>query len=103
MIQFEKLIIVWLYLFKKYNVNINFIQKSYPNLRGKVIHTNKSRKIFYPEVLSKNFLSKIYVTYSILLFTQKQSPKNLQFCDLFFLTLSITVLENNFYVTYLGV
>ena len=31
-------------------------KKSYPNLMVKVIHTNKSHKNFYPEVLSKNFL-----------------------------------------------
>ena len=36
----------------------NFIQKSYPNWRGKVIHTNKSCEKFYPEELSKFFLSK---------------------------------------------
>ena len=28
------------------------------NSRGRVIHTNKSRKIFYPEQLSKKILSK---------------------------------------------
>ena len=37
----------------------------------KVIHTNKSCKIFHSEVLSKFCLSKMYVTYSILLHTQK--------------------------------
>ena len=47
----------------------------------KVIHhTNKSRKNLYPEVLSKNFLSKMYVTYSTLLYTQKAITQN-YFCN----------------------
>ena len=33
-------------------------KKSYPNLRGKVIHTYKSRKFFYPEDLPQKILSK---------------------------------------------
>ena len=34
-------------------------KKSYPNWRGKVIHTNKSHKFFYPEELSKNILLRL--------------------------------------------
>ena len=43
-------------------------KKSYPNWRVKVIHTNKLGKKYYPEVLSKFFLSKMYVTYSTSLY-----------------------------------
>ena len=32
--------------------------KFYANWRGKVMHTNKSQKNFYPEELSKKILSK---------------------------------------------
>ena len=72
---------------------VNFIQKSYSNLRGKVIQTNKSPKIYYPEVLSKIFLSIIYVTYSMSLYTQKAITQKftiawlLMFKCLFYLTL----------------
>ena len=35
---------------------VDFIKKNCPNWRGKVIHTNKSCKFFYPEKLSKENL-----------------------------------------------
>ena len=41
---------------------------------------------------------KIYVTYSSLLYTRKQSPKNLQLRNLFYLTLSMKTLTLD-YVT----
>ena len=43
----------------------------------KVIHSIKSRKNFYPEILSKKFLFKMYATYSTLLYTQKANTQNL--------------------------
>ena len=39
---------------------VSFILKELPKMRGRVIHTNKSCKKFYPEeLLSKKKLSKI--------------------------------------------
>ena len=50
-----------------YSGIVKVIQKSYP----KKLSTNKWHKISYPEVLSKIFLSKMYATYSILLYQWK--------------------------------
>ena len=55
---------------------VNFIQKSYPNWRGKVIHTNKSRKIFYPEELSKTILSKVLLDlFYVTSYTKSNHPQ----------------------------
>ena len=45
---------------------VNFIKKSYPNWWGKVIQTNKSCTIFYPEELSKKRLNSKHVTSTVL-------------------------------------
>ena len=51
-------------------------KKSYPTWRGKVIHTNKARKFFYPEELSQNKYFQRLIYYLTLPYGQKDITQN---------------------------
>ena len=69
---------------------VNFIQKSYPNWRSKVIHRNKLPKFCYPEVLSKNFfIQNLHDFFDVTFYTKSNRPNKLQLRYLFYVTLSM--------------